>query len=274
MAESRIKKVDSSVSIGNARAEAGPAHAGIEYDKKAGLVINPDNLNKMIIPDFRRFVSLVDDFTGDSIDTKWNSQGGTDDTDAAAISAAIGGVLRLTTGNDVAATMAANGIQFDSGLNWKAGQRNVFAEFRVKLDTITSVALFLGFTDQVSALEMPFTLGASDALTSNASDGVGFLFDTGADTDNWFAVGVANNVDATKQNLGVAPTAATYVTFRVELTAEGHANFFRNDVKIGSRMMNAVTPTVALTPVIAAFARNTTAKNIDVDYIAVGGTRP
>jgi hypothetical protein len=137
------------------------------------------------------------------------------------------------------------------------------------MSAIFSVCVFVGFTDQIGTLEMPFTLGAGDALTSNATDAVGVLFDTAADTDKWWLVGVANDVDATKQDSTLAPTANTFETWRIEVDRTGIATFYRNGVAIGTTMSGAVTATVPLTPVIAAFARSTTAKTIDADYVYV-----
>ena len=221
-------------------------------------------------------VDLEDDFLGEEIDsTKWQSLIGTDaECRQAEVRAdQAGGVIRLTTGDDAAATMAVNGVQVHSQLNWKANKGGLEAEFSIAIETITSVCLFLGFTDQRAALEMPFTLAAGDALTSNATDAVGVLFDTGADTDNWWLVGVAADVDATKQNTAVAPSAGTYETWRIELTSAGAARFSRNGTVIGTAMAGAVTPSVGLTPVVAVFSRTNASRNIDIDAIHLNQQR-
>lgn len=221
------------------------------------------------------FQRLVDDFTGDAVADQWGSQIGSHGSVAApAINSQIGGVVRLVTGADAAGTMATNGVQLQSELNWAANQHGLSIEFRLKVNNITDVAIFAGFTDQIAALEMPFTLGAGDALTSNATDAVGVLFDTGADTDNWWMVGVANNVDATKQNAGVAPAAGTFETWRIVLANNGQATFFRNGTLVGSSMNGAVTASGALTPVVAAFSRGASSRAIDVDVIKVEQLRP
>jgi len=221
-------------------------------------------------------VELRDDFLGEEIDSyRWQSLIGTDAECRQATVRAdqYGGVVRLTTGDDAAATMAVNGVQMHSQLNWQANGGGLVWEGMVKIDAITAVAVFVGLTDQRAALEMPFTLGAGDALTSNATDAVGVLFDTGADTDNWWLVGVAADVDATKQNSAVAPVAGTFETWRIELDSAGVATFYRNNVPVGSSMAGAVTPTVLLTPVIAAFARGAASRNIDVDLLNVAQQR-
>jgi hypothetical protein len=219
---------------------------------------------------FRR---ISDDFLGDVLADQWNSQAGSDpQAVVAAINSQAGGVVRLTTGDDAAASMAVNGVQMDSGLNWRADARGLSIEFRVSISAITNVAVFIGFTDQVAALEMPFTYSVT-TLTSNTSNGCGVLFDTDATTDNWKLVGVATDSDATVQDAGVAPTAATFETWRIVLSGTGQAAFFRNGAMIGSVMTGAVTATALLTPVVAAFSRGTASRNIDLDVIEVKALR-
>jgi hypothetical protein len=214
---------------------------------------------------------LFDHFLGDVLADQWNALSGTDPQAVApAISAAVGGMIRLTTGDDAAVTMAANGTQLESALNWQGSQGGLVFEARIKIgNAVTGVSVFIGFTDQVGSLEMPFTLGGGDALTSNATDAVGVLYDVSASTDNWWLVGVANNVDATKQDSGVAPSTGTYETWRVEVTSSGVAYFFRNGTAIGSAMSSAVRTTVPLTPVIAAYSPTANVRNVDIDYILV-----
>lgn len=244
----------------------------VEYTGAAWIVTEFTNLR----PGLSSVIRLEDDFLGEEIDGyRWQSLVG---TDAEAMQATVladqqGGVTRLTTGDDAAASMAVNGTQLNSRLNWKAGQGGLVFEAKVAIDAITSVCVFVGFTDQVSALEMPFTLAAGDVLTSNASNAVGMLFDTAADTDNWWLVGVAADVDATKQNAGSAPVAGTSETWRIEVTAAGVASFYRNGTLIGSAMTGAVGTTAALTPVVAAFSRGAASRNVDVDFIHVQAQR-
>lgn len=226
-------------------------------------------------PGITHVVQLRDDFVGEEIDGyRWQSLIGTDTEcrQATVLADQIGGVIRLTTGDDAAATMAVNGTQVQSRLNWKAAQGGLVWEGRVALSAITSVCVFIGLTDQVSALEMPFTLSGT-TLTSNATNAVGLLFDTDATTDNWWLVGVAADVDAAQQNSGSAPVAATFETWRIELDVLGTATFYRNGTLVGTAMSGAVTPSAGLTPVIAAFSRTNASRNIDVDELLVQAQR-
>ncbi len=187
-----------------------------------------------------------------------------------AVNGTIAGVLGNTT-----ASMAVSGVQLDAGLDWRASQGNLVMEARVHLSKITNIAVFVGLTDQTGALEMPIHSAASgNTLTTNATDGVGFMFDTSMTDDTWWLTGVANDVDATAQNTGVAPVISTYEVLRVELSAAGLANFYRNGVQVGSTMTGAVTAGTVLTPVIAGFNRTTSGNGtITADYVYVAGDR-
>jgi hypothetical protein len=223
-------------------------------------------------PGLMSVVELRDDFVGSEIDnTKWQGIVGTDaQCQLPAMNASqVSGVIRMTTGDDAAATMAVNGVQMQSDLNWRPNRGGLVCEWRMAIDDITTVAVYVGLTDQIAALEMPFTLAAGDALTSNATNAVGILYDTAADTDNWWLVGVKADVDATKQNTAIAPSNNAFETWRIELTATGEANFYRNGVVIGSQMANAVTASQLLVPVVASFSRAASSRNIDTDAALV-----
>lgn len=244
----------------------------VEYTGTAWVVVARGNLREP----FNSLIACRDDFLGEEIDGyKWQSIIGTDAECRQAIVLAdqIGGVVRLTTGDDAAASMAVNGVQLHGQLNWRADRGVMEWEARVALDAITTVALFIGLTDQRTVLEMPFTLAAGDVLTSNATNAVGVLFDTAADTDNWWMVGVKADVDATKQNSAVAPVAATFETWRIEVDGTGIATFYRNGTLIGTAMAAAVTASSPLVPVVAAFSRAAASRNIDVDLQSIQSQR-
>lgn len=220
-------------------------------------------------------VEFFDDFLGDVIADQWNFVEGTDSTttDAAILAGGIGGVLRVTTG-DAGTGLAADMAQLTQALQWQASNGCLAIEGRFKLSAITNCYVFFGFTDVVT-LEAPIISAASaDTITTNATDAVGFMFDTRMSTDNWWAVGVATDVDATAQNLAVAPVADTYATFRIEINSSGVATFFYNGNVIGSRMTGAVTPAADLTPTFAVSKTSVTASmTADIDYIHVSMDR-
>lgn len=211
---------------------------------------------------------IYDHFDGATISGLWGLAHGSDGSAADfAITAAAGGKVRGTTGAGGTTTMAVNGVQIHSALNWQANKGGLVFSASVAATLITSLALYVGFTDQVAALEMPFTLSAG-TLTSNATDGCGFLFDTGATAATVKCVGVANDVDAAVTDTGVALTAATYALFGIEVDTSGNASFWLNGNKVGV-LASAVTATIPLTPVVAGFRRTGTLTTIDVDHIAV-----
>ena len=142
------------------------------------------------------------------VDAYWVRRFGTDPQAVMALGTSYGGGIVLTSGDDVAASMAVNGAQLSGPPSVRAGAAGaskVTFAFQIFVGDITNVCMFCGLSDQNAALEMPFTLAAADALTSNATDAVGVLFDTNAATDNWWLVGVKTDVDATKQNTGAPP---------------------------------------------------------------------
>lgn len=245
----------------------------VEYSGSAWIVVAKGDLRS---PN-TNIVSLYDDFLGEEINgCNWQSLIGTDTAcrNATVRAEQLRGFARLTTGSGAGATMAINGVQLNSRLNWQANQGGLIFECRVMVDAITSVAIFAGLTNQDSALQMPINgSGVGDAFTYNANDAVGVLFDTAMTTTNWWLVGVSGAVGATGQNSGFAPVAATVQTWRIELSATGVATFYRNGTLVGSAMTGAVTSSVPLTPVIATFSRTSASRNVDADFISIQAQR-
>jgi len=223
-------------------------------------------------------VEIWDDFTNQGFNTSlWIATEGTDAATSAAgiLAGGIGGVLRLTTG-DAGTGYAADAEQVTANtLAWQASNGNLCFEARVKLSAITTCYAFLGFTDTVAAaLEQPILSATGTTFTTNASDAVGFMFDTGMTSDNWWLTGVAANVDATMQDSGFAPVAATYETLRVELSTTGVATFYRNGLQVGTSMAGAVTAATDLTPIFTVSKLSVAASmTMDLDYVHVSMNR-
>lgn len=245
----------------------------VEYSGTAWLVSTKGDLR---IPN-TNIITLYDDFLGEEVNGYiWQSLIGTDAAcrNAVVLAEQLRGFVRLTTGANAGATMALNGSQLNSRLNWQVNQGGLQIEFRLMVSAITNVAIFAGFTNQDSAVQMPINgSGVVNGLTNNANDAVGIVFDTTMSTPNWWMVGVTGGVGATAQNSAVAPVAATVETWRIELSTAGVATFYRNSALIGTAMTGAVTTNVPLTPVIAAFSRAAASRSIDTDFIAVIGQR-
>lgn len=234
--------------------------------------------NKIILPD-PNTVAMFDDFEGDVVADQLNFTEGTDNTTSdGAISAALNGVFLLTPG-DSAGSVAADGAQLNRELNWQARQ-NLWFHTRLKLASIASVSCFFGFTDTKSLEQAVYSAGSGNTLTTDATDAVGFMFDTAMTAVNWWAVGVANDVDATAQNLGVAPVADTYATFSIQLTCDPaasnavSADFYYNGQPIGSKMSAACRYNISMTPCFIIRPKSAVAgKTMSIDYVNVAGNR-
>lgn len=246
---------------------------------RGGLALG-DHGNQFEMNSPKRLV-VFDDFLGDTLnaDLYSNPTKGSDaaTVDFAVLAAQQSGFLRGTFGANAGASMATNGIAINGALQWKANQtahpRRLVLEARVRLSAITNINAFIGFTDQIAALEAPFTIAGGDAFTSNASDAVGFVFDTTAATDRWWLAGVKTDVDVAHQLTAFAPVAATFETFRIEVAPDGSAVFFRNGKQVGVRMANAVAVAISLAPCVTGFTQSAASATCDIDYVHVAADR-
>jgi hypothetical protein len=247
---------------------AGPAH---ELLVKSGVLELGDVGAQFSVNSPERAV-FFDHFLGDLIADEWDLQEGTDSaTGAAAILAGgIGGVLRITTG-DAGTGLAADMEQLTTGLQWQASNGNLVMEVKAKLSAITVCYVFIGFTDLAASLEAPIeSAGSANTLTSNASNAVGFMFDTRMTDDKWWLVGVKADTDATHQDTTFAPVADTYAKFRIEVDTDGVATFYYNGTAVGTTMTDAITAATDLTPTINVSKTATAASmTMDVDYVYV-----
>lgn len=189
-------------------------------------------------------------------------------SDAEAVDPVISANTLVMVSGNAGTGFAADGSQAigDNGYTLNAG--TTIVEARLKLSAITTVGMFFGLTDQKTALEVPIESAASaDTITTNATDAIGFMFDTSMATDNIWLVGVNNNVDETAQNSAIAPVADTYITLRLEVNASGDASFYINGAAVGSTMTTAAAVGVTLYPTLAVSARTTSSRTMTVDYL-------
>jgi hypothetical protein len=236
--------------------------------------------NQMPQGDLANYVNF-DDFDGAALLGTWGVLKGSDAAAANfAINGGVSGTILGTTGATTT-TMAGSGIQVSGHLNLKgqgaggaAATNNLEFNTRVQTSLITGLCLFVGFTNQVAALQMPIQgSGVGNAFTGNAADAVEFLFDTTMTNPAWYMIGNKAGVLAAGQNSGFSPVANTYDQLAISVDQLGNATFFRNGAQVGVTMPNAVTPTVAVAPVIAAFDRIAASKNITSDYIMASMNR-
>jgi len=218
-------------------------------------------------------VTVFDDFVGASLaTTKWTQVETDTDGAGAHLAGGIGGVLRITSGNDDGNAVVLPDLSGITGglLQWQASNGGLAMQARIKVSRVTLAYIFVGFTD-LATVEAPVIASqTADGITTNASDAVGFMFDTGSASDTWFLVGVAGDTDATKQVLTDAPVAGEYATLRVEVSSAGVATFFINGLQVGDAMSGAVTAATDLTPcVYVSNTDGTSAVTLDVDYVYV-----
>ena len=219
-------------------------------------------------------VELFDDFLGDVILDQYSTGADTGGSGGStAITAAVNGVLRITTDDQT----TGDRIALTHELNWQASDSGpLVLEARIKSVTdILLRAYFIGFTDVLASsttVENPIEMSGT-TLASAADNAVGFMYGTASGTDTWYGVGTKSTVDATALDTGRAPAAAgTWETLRVVVDVTGNATFFINGEYMGA-VANAVTSTTDLTPIIMVEAREGAAKILDVDYLHVIGGR-
>lgn len=214
-----------------------------------------------------------DHFDGAVLSTKWAGLKGSDGSAVTpVINVQAGGKVRLTTASAGTASMAVGGAELVAARNWQVNKTAFLLGAGLQASALTNLSLFCGMTDKVT-LEAPFSLAAG-TLTSNATDGFGFLLDAGATVPGtWKCVGVANNVDAAVIDSGVTAVAATDNELAIEVDASGNATFYIDGVAVGN-LAGVCTPTVALTPAVSAWIRTTAAAlTVDVDYFNLEQSR-
>ena len=231
-------------------------------DESRGAYTNP-----------KKYVRLFDDFLGDVIADQWSAAEGNDaQAIIATISSDVNGVVRMITGDTAVVAESAQSLTHE--LNWKANQGGLYMACRFKpVTAITTVAYFVGFTDTLATttLEEPITLSGT-TLTTNATDAVGFVYDTDATNDTWHCQGVANGTDTALTNSTIAPVVDTYQDLEIFVDTSGGATFYINGALVAT-VAACVTSTVALTPVVCAMARTTSSRTVDIDYIDVMAQR-
>lgn len=253
-----------------------------QFAAKGGFVAGGANEPSIAFPS-NDIVAFFDDFLGDVVADEWNYIEG-DTGHSGALQAGTNGVYRLQ-GSSTAAAAPGSVFGLNRGaLNWKADQgpggavKRLHLTCRLKPEVVNRTAkrlsMFVGFTDTVAA-EMPiYDTGAG--VQSAATDAVGFMLGARADT-GWSLVAVDTDVDATPVASGVAPVSNTYSTLEVVVlhnpaTSETVAKFYIDGKGVG-QIVNPITETVALTPVVAVMQEDTGGRYVDVDFLGVSAKR-
>lgn len=211
---------------------------------------------------------------------QWTLNSGVDAQalDPAPDTAQAQGVWALVTGN-ADGTVANDGSQMVwSGVPLRLDSLggNAYIEARIRIKSaVTDVSVNFGLTD-ATGLEEPFTIGGGDAITSVATDAVCFVYDTGADTDQWFGCAVDSDTDDTGNGTtGTAPTADTWQILGIEVSNDGATiEFYINGTSVHSLSGAAgVGADVVLYPTVVACSTTTTSKTVDVDWVRVEAVR-
>lgn len=251
---------------------ANPGHVFHEETVSRLLVFDADR--RMFIPvDGQTYWSasaprlIVDHFAGPSINASYSLAKGSDpQTVNFAIVSGVPSVIRGTTG-DAGTGVAADAVAISGPLSFQAGALTRPMRFaaRIKLSAITNVMVFAGFTDVLptTTLELPIELNAGNT-TTNATDAVGLVFDTSATLDNIKSVSVANDVDGTTVDSGVAPVADTFFDVLIEVQPDGTAKTFLNGTLVAT---HTIRTAVNLCPIIVGCARTTATRDVTVDLL-------
>jgi len=229
--------------------------------------------------DHATYFEIFDDFLYSSgftaADTPWAFTTGTDTTTCDIdISAQENGVMRLTTG-DTDGTLSKDGAIIAGVVPMQADNGGMVFETRLHINTaITGCSVSVGFSDN-AGLEEPFSIAAG-TITAHANDAAAFTYDDGATTKEWYMCAVDGTTqDTGNAALGTGPTADTYQTLRIEVSADGSTIRYYIDGALSGTLSGAagVSPDVNLYPIVVANTTTNASKTVDVDYIYAGVVR-
>ena len=173
------------------------------------------------------------------------------------------GGLVLTT----AATDTKVATQTQGGIWWYPA-KNCIVEMKFRIDVITNVAIYAGFSDAVSEASSLLPFGIVTAtLTDTCTDGAGFLFDTRQTNAYFNVVNTKAGTEAFTQLASTrVPVAATDITIRVVIDTTGKARYFWNGIEVGNKA-NAVSTTVPLIPFFGIRNNNASAHIATLRYV-------
>lgn len=223
-------------------------------------------------------IYVADHFKAATINAAFNLNKGSDPqtVNFAVDTTIVSGAVKGTTG-DAGTGVAADGlaISINNPIQRVTTKETEFS-VAFKIDAVTLTQFFIGFTDVLPAttLEEPFSL-STVTYTSTATDAAGLLFDTAATTDTLRLVSVANDVDGTHIDTGVAFAADTWYDVHVRIKADGSVEFrvFTSadglQFSLGSSFSLAagsVRTGVNLYPIVQATTRTTVVRNVSLDF--------
>lgn len=170
---------------------------------------------------------------------------------------------------------------------WKpstmATNARLVLEVRAKFVGTTTASdgdFVIGLADAVTYTSgLAYVASAASALTTSAPvEFAGFYYSSIPSSGALFNASGNNfvGIQTEKASSAATPVATTlakdsaFHIYRVEIDGSGNASFYIDDKLVGATA-SAVTATVALTPYIAAIAKNSHTHTATVDWIFVGG---
>lgn len=205
-------------------------------------------------------VAIQETFSGSALSPRWQVLEGSDGTGGATVS---GGYVELLSGATASTSYAVNGIQMTDQVAWYPFKGRIRMEISFRpLASITGMEMFLGLTDQATALELPVSLSGA-TLTGSADNFVG-VSASSAETDPdslWTATrknaGTVQGADSTT----VLSTSADQ-TIWIDVARNGDATFEINGVE--TTITGAVDPFVPLYPVACYSARSAASRTLRI----------
>ncbi len=241
--------------------------SAIVIGAKAGRpsIHNWEGLRWSLMLNNPEYLAWFDDFLGDTVNATWQTNLSTGAT--AAINAQTPGVVRLTTDTDDNdfATLAL-------GLNFTVSKGWTFFEARVaSVTAITLRAIEVGLSDALSETAgLAFSNHSAAGVVDVADNAAIFGYDTDASMTAW-AVNTVNAGTPAATALTAAP-GTTFQKLGIAVNSDGDAYFFVDGTLVATHLL-AVATTAILTPWISLVSLSGATKSIDIDYVAVAGTR-
>lgn len=178
-----------------------------------------------------------------------------------------GGVLSLVTAatdNECNLLMAGT---------FKPSLGGCFIEARIKCGSISTGAIWVGFSETASTTVVVPCAISGTTLTCQGSGGmVAALYDPDQTTDVWYAVAGDGGVEETIYPSTTALVADYWALLRVEINDDGDGTVYVDGVKIHT-FEDCVTPTDQMHACVYMETRAATATTFEIDYIAAGGGR-
>lgn len=239
----------------------------------------------VVLPGSPGVVAQFNDFLGHLADTGgldgWEMVNGDNDTGVTgsiAYVSATNGVIRLNGVTSMQPAPAHNlGLSTNAMKNWKANQGNLRFAARVKLPSLATANVFVGFSDSGGADMPAYDTGTNAAIgfLSNMTDGAGFMFGPGGSSTAWRPVATAGDSDQVASGgTSYSPTANVYDVLEVEFSSDSgqRVDFFVNGLFAG-KIDNPVNAASGLAPGAWMFSNDTGTTQLDIDWINVSGNR-